>query len=195
MAKGKNSCKNPLGEASNYTLKELVEVALKFNLQPYQIGIIIANAVRGEETYKPGKHGSEERYYHELAERLRDKLFSVIKKIRKKGLESVMGREIKELRNATESKFIGQYNNILNWSYLIYREIYRQDISLKIGGELNTEAKQFFEELVKLGLQSSEEEKSSEEGKNEYKSPLAAEYDVWGKKIVNWGNKKWREKY
>lgn len=107
-----------LKESKGHTLVSLVLIAKQhFRLSPSEIGVILANNVRGEEKYVPEKWGNSYIKYHNfLAEKLRDKLFSILQDIEKKGKEIVLYKQRSELeKNISEMP-----TQTLNWWYTIW---------------------------------------------------------------------------
>lgn len=82
----------------NSSLSSLIKFGVeKLGITPYEIGIIVANNVRGEESYNPNKYKDYEKYHQHLAFHLRDKIYSVLCEIERKGKDLVLKKQEKEL--------------------------------------------------------------------------------------------------
>ncbi|MEM1535711.1 MAG: hypothetical protein QXQ82_00775 [Candidatus Pacearchaeota archaeon] len=130
-----------LKELKDYTLISLLKDGKNRGLTPYDLGVIIASAVRGE----PCRNIN----YHKLAFDLRDKIYSVLNEIEKKGKEAVMWKKEKEFKK--EFKVPPSSPNL--W-YAIYDYFFKKEIKA-IKGSFREEDfdpkshKDFFENLYK----------------------------------------------
>ncbi|MCX6741554.1 MAG: hypothetical protein NTX24_00030 [Candidatus Pacearchaeota archaeon] len=205
MANGKHPL---LGRDSDYgTLGYLVQIALTrkifrrsrkdtiyVSLEPSQAGLLIANAVKGEESYNGDKYGSEEKYEHDLAIRLRSQFFSVLKRVEEKGLEYVLDCQKREFKASIESHSTGQEQEpshpeypLTLW-YLIYHEFNTQRLSMNrnTAADLSPDVKRFFGELCTLLVIEVQQDPELKRCTN----PLAVEYGTFFKKIQDYMHKK-----
>jgi len=147
-------------------------------LEPQEIGVIIANSVKGEEQFNPEKY-SEGMYEHQMGFRLRDKVFSVLIEIEEKGVQREINKQIKELRKALDHGFIGQSS--LSLSYMIYRKISQESLIINVNSQnqLNPQAKAFFSDLYHIPANDIPQEQDFKRSSD----PIGTEYDLFYKKL------------
>ncbi|MEM2089910.1 MAG: hypothetical protein QXL88_02355 [Candidatus Pacearchaeota archaeon] len=130
-----------LKELKGYTLISLLKDGEKLGLTPYDLGVIIASAVRGE----PCRNIN----YHKLAFDLRDKIYSVLNEIEEKGKKIIMWKKEKEFKKKFEIP-----PRSPNLWYTIYDYFFKKEIGAIKGPieevDFDPEShKDFFENLYK----------------------------------------------